>query len=282
MKNLFHLRWFAMNIMLSGNSVAPFKDISTTAIGHRNFSGRQLQEGTLLEVEQKFHFEKASDLEKKLQKLGFDSQGAVTFVDWYFDNDANCLSTKDHWLRYREKSGQGQWELKVGRGHHSATVYEEIEGDGACLEAIKCIKESGSHDRDRKGFASLEATFDGFQIPSFPPSIGDAATLVGLAPFCRLETQRSSWKVLDRDHEYFGLTVDLDSTNTGHTVGEVEILCNETQVATGKARVQHLISELCGTVEGSSGDAIGKLEHYLLNYRPEHYELCIQNGVLRR
>jgi CYTH domain len=232
-----------------------------------------------LEVEQKFQISHAADLERTLQSLGFVSRGTVTFVDWYFDNDENYLSTNDHWLRYRQKSGRGQWELKVGRGHDGTTVYEEIECEQACIYAVSCLKEGGFKTRNEFGLSEMK--FDGFDIPRFPESVGDALTY-GLRPFCRLETCRSSWHVEKVESPYIGLVVDLDCTNTGHTVGEVEMLCDEAGVEAGKVRVQNLIATLCGGTDSCSDTAIGKLEHFLLLNRPWHYDMCVQSGVLRK
>lgn len=232
-----------------------------------------------LEVEQKFQLSQTADIETKLQSLGFVSQGTVTIVDWYFDNDENFLSTRDYWLRYREKAGHGQWELKVGRGHTGTTVYEEMECDQACIHAVSCLKEGGFNATDE--YELTDGTFDGFDIPMFPESIGNALSY-GLRPFCRLETRRSSWTVDHDESPYFGLTVDLDSTNTGHTVGEVETLCDEAEVEAGKSRVHDLIAKICGGTYNGSNAAIGKLEHFLLMNRPWHYDMCVQSGVLQK
>ena len=232
-----------------------------------------------LEVEQKFQLRHAADLESKLESLGFRPVGTVVFVDWYLDVEDNYLSRNDYWLRYREKSGHGQWELKIGRGHSGTTVYEEIEGDPACIFTLSRLKEGGYNPTHQSGPQPL--TFDEFDIPQFPESVGDAFSY-GLHPFCRLETHRSSWKVDRIENPYFGLAVDLDSTNTGHTVGEVEMMCDEAEVEAGKARVQDLIVQLCGRNDTDSDAAMGKLEHFLLNNRPWHYEMCVQSGVLQK
>ncbi len=230
----------------------------------------------LLEVEQKFQLFDTHNLEVKLKSLGFVSKGAATIVDWYFDNNENYLSTRDYWFRYREISGDGKWEMKKGRGDQGTTVYEEIEGDQACLMAISLLRETGLPGLNISE-ETLVDTFDGFPIPRIP-----VAETYGLRPFCRLETNRSSWWVEGIDSPYAGLSVDLDATNTGHTVGEVETLCAESDVEIGKQRVQSLLSELLGNAACSDEAAIGKVEHFLLNNRPEHYAACIASGVLQK
>ena len=229
-----------------------------------------------LEVEQKFQLSDAAGLESKLKSLGFQPTGNITFVDWYFDNDENYLSTRDCWLRCRQKSGASQWELKRGRGHSGTTVYEEIEGDDACFEAVSVLKKGGykimGHDHERRA-----EIFDGFPVPKLP-----IQSPHGLRPFCRLETTRSSWTVESSESQYVGLAVDLDATNTGHTVGEVETLCDESEVELGKQRVQSLIEKLIVKQHASQQTAIGKLEHFLMNNRPDHYAACVASGVIQK
>jgi len=142
------------------------------------------------------------------------------------------------------------------------------------------LKEGGYNAATNES-RSQPLTFDEFDIPQFPESVGTSFSY-GLRPFCRLETRRSSWKVDRIENPYFGLVVDLDSTNTGHTVGEVEMMCDEAEVEAGKARVQDLIVQLCGRNDSASDGAIGKLEHFLMNNRPRHYEMCVQSGVLQK
>lgn len=227
-----------------------------------------------LEVEQKFQLSNAEDLEGKLKSLGFVPKGTAFIVDWYFDREDNFLSIRDCWLRLRQKSGKERWELKIGRGDQGTTVYEEIEGDQACAVAASVLAEGGSVATEDR---NLSKTFDGFLIPHLPIEEPH-----GLRPFCRLETKRSSWVAESNDSTYSGLIVDLDSTNTGHTVGEVETVCrNESEVAVGKQRVEKLIAELTGNTKSDGRAAIGKLEHFLLNNRPDHYAACVASGVLQ-
>lgn len=229
-----------------------------------------------IEVEQKFQLSETSNLESKLTSLGFVSKGTSNIVDWYFDNDENYLSTRDVWLRYREKAGDcGQWEIKEGRGDQGTTVYEEIQGDQACLLAISLLKEGGFSPLEG-GINRLPETFEGFPVPTMPN-----VESFELRPFCRLETKRSSWWTDSLDSPYVGLSVDLDATNTGHTVGEVETICDESEIEIGKQKVQRLISALIGKEVCDIQPAIGKLEHYLLKNRPEHYAACVATGVLQ-
>ena len=240
--------------------------------GHhpRNFSSRQKM--SLLEVEEKFQLlSDSGDLESRLKNLGFVEKGTFKFVDWYYDTEKNTLTVQDCWLRFREKSGKGSWELKLGRGGQtSSTVYEEFIGEDAISTALSYTSETAQ--------AEYSNDFEGFEVPKLPVSEEH-----GLLPFCRVETTRSSWMV-DPNVDgviYSGLGVDLDVTNTGHAVGEVEILVEtEEEVSEAKARVKALISKLTENSGSDDGPALGKIEHYLMNYRPEHYDQCVKAGVI--
>jgi adenylate cyclase class IV len=227
---------------------------------------------SLLEVEQKFQLTDSGDLESRLNNLGFVPKDTSMFVDWYFDTEKNYLSTQDCWLRFREKGGKGRWELKRGRGHTSSTVYEESEGEEAISIALSLAPETAKSD-----FGNNE--FDGFEAPKLP--IDESH---GLFPFCRLETTRSSWIVDPKvdGNIYAGLGVDLDATNTGHSVGEVEtVVETDGEVLEAKARVEALIAKLTENSGSDEGPAVGKIEHFLMNYRPEHYDACVKSGVMQ-
>jgi adenylate cyclase class IV len=229
-----------------------------------------------LEVEQKFQLTESGDLELRLRDLGFLPKGTVTFVDWYFDTADHYLTTRDCWLRFREKEGKGRWELKRGRGQNSSsTVYQESEGEEAVSIALSIVPETTS-----KSISLEDKEFDGFEAPKIPVD-----AIHGLVPFCRLETRRSSWKVDpdDTKNDLSGLAVDLDTTNTGHAVGEVEtVVSNDSEVLQAKERVQDLITKLTGTTGSGEGSAVGKLEHFLMNQRPEHFEACVNSGVIQK
>lgn len=265
---------FLATLLKSRYAIASFipANLSPSFVAYSRMTTRKA-----VEVEQKFQLNETCDLDAKLISLGFVPKGTVRFVDWYFDTPSNDLSTNDLWLRYRDKGGNGQWELKVRKdssvGTDSTTVYDEIEGDQACTTATDILATKGIGAKEEE----TESTFDGFSIPKLPPRTA------GFSPFCRLETTRSSWVVASADSEYSGMQVDLDSTNTGHTVGEVETICSdsEIEIEKGKERVQQLVSILMEAETDSQGPAVGKLEHFLMTHRPEHYKACVASGVIK-
>lgn len=223
-----------------------------------------------LEVEQKFALTDSGDLEARLSGLGFKPDGKKTFVDWYFDTEDVRLTTQDCWFRFRDMGGNGEWQLKRGCGENSAsTVYNETEGDVAVSNALSLLE---GNTRDEPSTKS--EIFDGYSIPKIP-----GGENCGLLPFCRLETTRSSWSA---GGEYENLVVDLDATNTGYGVGEVETVVEDAaDIAEAKERVQSLISRITENISSDDEPAVGKLEHYLINNRPEHYQACIESGVIK-
>ena len=223
-----------------------------------------------LEVEQKFALTDSGDLEARLSGLGFKPDGKKTFVDWYFDTEDVRLTTQDCWFRFRDMGGNGEWQLKRGCGENSAsTVYNETEGDVAVSNALSLLE---GNTRDEPSTKS--EIFDGYSIPKIP-----GGENCGLLPFCRLETTRSSWSA---GGEYENLVVDLDATNTGYGVGEVETVVGDAaDIAEAKERVQSLISRITENISSDDEPAVGKLEHYLINNRPEHYQACIESGVIK-
>jgi CYTH domain len=155
-----------------------------------------------------------------------------------------------------ESASQG-WQLKRGAAtskdrpsNSGATVYEETEGIQAV--ALACLLLVDPTSTTRRPFAPTAAAtasataamkFDNESryptpaIPSIPQPFktadGGAAfppqAPPDLVPFARIVTHRSHWihkdpPNADASGRFAGLVVDLDSTDFGHAVGEVEAL----------------------------------------------------------
>ena len=238
---------------------------------------------TEIEVERKFLIKNVEELEEKLLAMdGFTRVACQTFKDSYYDIvNEPTITLKDHWLRYREyeKSNQivGKWQLKKpaikGKSSNSkeTSVYEEVEGLNAVKEAISI----GIQDNNT---TKIETDGD------------DQALILGLLEsngfqcFASFSTQRSSWTVaFDQSSFIKSFQIDLDVTNFSHKVGEIEaIVYNESDIKVAQDKVKALVDILDLTVcsEDSSQRAEGKLERYLRENRPEHYEACIKAGIL--
>jgi hypothetical protein len=242
------------------------------------------------------------------------------------------------------------WQLKRGNksfkdsmndqpSSSRATVYEETEGIQAVALVCSLLVEMESRSRTLPTqppplTASAATDLDDdshYPIPVIPPipqqhinSAVDGGAYASppvsppdLAPFARIVTRRSHWIHKDRQRadasdRFAGLVVDLDATDFGHAVGEVEALVeapadsahdddrNPNQDAVVAA--QHLIRDFLrhviyrGDVEDDGGSqarvesdepqrnrapAQGKLECYLEKFRPELYVALVEAGILR-
>ena len=256
-----------------------------------------------LEVEEKFPLPAdIAPLEAKLRKLGFAPKvgGSISFVDTYYDLPSPqwYLTKKDCWLRYRGArrnndidtetgSGwEGKWQLKIRKrsseGDDSAAVtYEEIQGEAALVRVTEIL-------------ASADSVGDNAEEHN--DAIVDAPVAPNdLVPFAQFETTRSSW-VMDEEtaaatpSDYFDLSVDIDSTDFGYGVGEVEALLKEgDDMADARKRIGQLVAEICAASDQTKSvpsDAVklptvGKLETYLMKKRAEHYDAIINAGIFK-
>jgi len=188
--------------------------------------------------------------------------------------------------------------------------------------------------------SSIATMMDGYEVPQVPLSVtgdiidtnndhNDARLLELLAPFARIETTRSSWifkeiscKDVDGNGNgngngdsnisrsrtlYDGISVDIDATDSGFMVGEVEsIVSHPDDVVDAKERIGIIIRKLSRgeyddgedvkqgnlDMEGSQKDEIddaiplssavvaGKLETYLMDNQKEIYDACVGTGSL--
>ena len=238
----------------------------------------------LLEVEEKFNLmdRNLNELKLQLTKLGFVEKRSIEMEDWYFDDSNYSLTRQDCWLRFRkigDDKKDGQWELKRGRQRHNqSTVYEEIEGLQGFDTAFSLLLPSQSASA-----AEAIIMFDECSEPSSVPTLPRNDS--NLRPFARIWTQRSSWKsLLGR---FSTLSIDLDATDYGHAVGEVEALVsNEQQVPKAQALIRELLSELLPHDYGETLPIApkkcikGKLEAYIELNRPKMYEILVDAGIL--
>lgn len=242
---------------------------------------------TTLEVEQKFALldRNMQDIKARLSQAGFELDTVKEMVDWYFDVEGSVLTRHDCWLRYRQLLSSdtdqtGQWELKRGQPKtiqskneagstesSTLTVYEEIEGAAAVTTACSVPTSSSSFTT-----ATSTSSFQDHLVPQL------GVTNTGLEPFARIVTQRSTWKTTDKC-KWENLLVDLDTTDFGYAVGEVErVVHRQEDVEAARTQVQALIVEICN---GVSDPAVGKLEYFLKLNRPDMYQACVESGTIR-
>jgi len=243
-----------------------------------------------IEVEQKFCTSDLNKVQSKLIEMGFDAKKSVKFMDWYFDVPNQwTLCTQDCWLRFRHPShapNLGSWQLKRGRrildassSSSASTVYEEMEGDDAIdvVESLLAGRRKDSADCAPNDQTEPILEMDGYEVPQIP-RIGN----YGMQPFARIETIRSSWNVDITNHSYNDITVDIDGTDYGYMVGEVEtIVSSDDKIKSAREKVQKVITEITGEECSGSSPALGKLETYLMEKRPEVHEACVSSGTMK-
>jgi hypothetical protein len=252
-----------------------------------------------LEIEKKFcipNEQAAMRLEQTLTSLGFTISHKEEFVDWYFDlPDTNWyFALKDCWLRYREKKvkvlnnwgWKGSWQVKRGKkeegpqGNDGTTVYEEFQGEDAKELIRDMVRQQGGVSGWAGASSTRNSNYDGHDVPY----LTGAESLV---PFARIDTIRTCFEAAN-DIEFSNLKVDIDTTNFGHMVGEVEAVIencssDKTRVEAAKEKISRLIDLISRKSEfESSNDAIGKLEYYLMNNRRDLYDACVNAGSLAK
>lgn len=268
-------------------------EITTSASHGSEFKRR------CIEVEEKFSVSELdlNVLESKLSQMGFGKSGDdVEFMDWYFDlSEPNwVLSVSDNWLRYREilvdgddndKKRKGVWQLKCGKvipsvENSAMTVYEELEGDEA-FEVVMSMLPKLVESSKQKNNLKEETLMDGYVIPPLP--VGVACDLV---PFARIKTTRSSWMLQGKGDDTINslstLNVDIDCTDFGYLVGEVEqVVDNENDVGAAKRLVQKTIEQISGMSSVDVKNVLGKLELYMIRNRKRHFDECVKQGSMK-
>ena len=302
------------NTRRSSNSRSSSSTRSSSSSSHTRSSDINTKgPSRCIEIEEKFsisQFETKDLLEKKLTELGFVKKSSaknVEFMDWYFDlPDPNwILSVSDNWFRYRElisnshtgdndcinscAKKKGAWQIKCGKlivndddnetSKSSTTVYEELEGDEAIEFALSIIKDHSGKITASNDSLSL---MDGYAVPSLP-----IQNVYGLVPFARIKTNRTSWEMKssddDDDDDRNTLNVDIDLTDFGHMVGEVEqVVEKEADIHAAKEKIAKTIQMITNASENEKSTPMGKLEFYMIHNRLNHYNECVQRGSIKQ
>ena len=232
----------------------------------------------VIEVEQKFSTLKLDAVLENLHALKFSPEKEVRFMDWYFDRADLVLCTQDHWLRYRHLSkspDEGHWQLKKGcKVTGGVTVYEELEG-GDAINMVKSLMDSNDM---KKTIDKIDnsSSWNEYKIPNLPDDISSYK----LKPFARIETRRSTWKKSMIENN--NIVVDIDGTDFGYMVGEVEIVVNRDEdVEEAQKSVNQFIRDITNAAtDDDCPPALGKLETYLIQNRPDVYDACTSSGVM--
>ncbi|KAL8590538.1 hypothetical protein ACOMHN_010974 [Nucella lapillus] len=151
-----------------------------------------------IEVERKFSI--AADTEDKLKSLGAKLHKEKIFTDVYYDNDDYSLILSDCWLRLRNTTWEAKIAVKSLQQHAlftPATQYREITGE-----------------RDISNWLVDQLKLDSWLRGDPVELLVQAA---GLTPFAKFTTTRRSYNLPS-------CVVDLDLTDHGFCVGEIEVM----------------------------------------------------------
>ena len=174
----------------------------------------------LIEVERKFHLPDTAALEDHLSQLGASLIASSSFTDIYYDTSECHLALSDHWLRQRGN----KWELKCAPPNHRNnredqrnTQYAEYDCPGKIANILSdLLGDSGKKDLSQ----TLES--------------------LGCEVLAKYTTVRRTYSLDD-------MTVDLDTTDFGYSVGEIEVMVDrEEEMAHALMKVDQLAQKLGG------------------------------------
>jgi adenylate cyclase class IV len=196
----------------------------------------------VIEVEKKVALDAGS---RACLLSGATRRGRVTFRDTYYDSSQYDLTKRDRWLRDRN----GGYELKVAH-HRRATPggrlydhFEELTEHAAIRETLGLT-----------GTVPLRA----------------ALLEAGFSPFCVIATLRERYAVGE-------FTIDIDATDFGYEVAEVELVLDDlTERTAAQSRIARFLEERGVPIQPVEG----KVSAYLREFSKEHYSALVEAGVL--
>ena len=247
----------------------------------------------------------ATRVEVTLASLGFERVGSEEeFVDWYFDLPGPHwhFSLRDVWIRYRERKigidggwgWRGAWQVKrgirtkddsgqQGREGDGITVYEELQGRDAKALILDLLSESAGMEGLDAALGKVlsptrsslpDSQYDGYDVPYL-------AGAECLLPFARLLTKRTRYETTN-DGIFGNLKVDIDRTDVGYMVGEVEAVFEnfsdeQSYVELAKEKISKLVDLLSCDNEGNDS-TMSKLEYYMIKNQRGHYDACVKSS----
>ena len=166
-------------------------------------------------------------------------------VDLYYDNPSRQLTLADRWLRCR--NGQFEFKVPVDNNHKNTTFvarrYTELTTDQEILHALKLSSQDLSTALEQNNYT----------------------------PFATINTTRLSY-------EYGDIHIDIDRTDFGYAIGEVERLITDPgQIKDAEKELKRFLSER--HIAYSHG-RMGKVALYLQKHKPDHFHLLVKAGVI--
>lgn len=167
-----------------------------------------------------------------------------TMHDIYYDTVDYRLTTKDIWLRNRG----GAWECKLPAG--------EMQGRSTTTRQYREL--------------TTEAEIQEYlQLPQDGGDLQIALERAGFRPIAEYRTQRTKYQ---KD----GLTIDVDRTDFGFDVVEIELEVDSAQANDAMAQ----IAAFAARYELEAVPVRGKMIEYLYRYEPHHYQALVEAGLV--
>jgi len=186
-------------------------------------------------------------------------------VGRYYDTSFYDLSTKDIWLRQRELSWECKVPTKLAREFPETSMATSPTGLQAEIvdQYVELENEAGIIDfLVNKSIASYPSHFTEKKMHQF-------ISHNNMFEFAKIESHRR--KFLLRE-----FTIDLDMTDFGYGIGEVELMVSsQDEVELAKKKIQQFCSEMGFTV-----GVRGKVLEYLYRNSPQHFNALLQSGLV--
>jgi adenylate cyclase class IV len=198
----------------------------------------------MIEVEKKFEIEK-SKLEKLLEGANFVGEKSIT--DSYYDNSSYSLTLNNIWLRKRD----GKFQLKL-------PTKEEAENPTSLFEKfheLETDEEIAKHFGWKLTDSSLEELLLSHEYK----------------PFTEFISNRRKYRKGD-------FIIDIDSTNFGYNIMEVELLVDDGSML---QEAQDRIKEFADTFSLEIKYIRGKLIELLYRKNREHFNALVKAGIVK-
>ena len=210
-----------------------------TALGSGGSGTGKEKRPKVIEVERKFVLERDSD--SKLRRQGSKLLNECSFTDVYYDTSDYRLTTNDHWLRKRNN----QWQLKcppeVRRGDTRCTQYAEYDNERTILKSLQVLLDKEPPPPSQPPAAGGLPCVTGTSTSTSTSGYSNLQGLVqkaSLNEFAQYTTHRKTY-VLD------GFTIDLDLTDFGFQVGEIEVVvADESRITEALHQIDELAVKL--------------------------------------
>ncbi|XP_028393347.1 thiamine-triphosphatase-like [Dendronephthya gigantea] len=175
----------------------------------------------MFEVEYKFKI--PANFESILREHGWAFLNEIHFVDTYFDSELYRLTLNEHWLRRRDT----KWQLK----------YCTSPGNGTDSVRIDKFNEVSDESEIHTRLASL-LNVDEKSLPLDSKVTSDVVKALGLKPIAEFETFRGKYKL-------GAFTIDLDRTNFGYELGEIELTCEkQSEMESAASKIYDMANKL--------------------------------------